>query len=88
MILILIGYLGVYLEEGFPGVRTLLNPFNITNFIVLYITTIYLFLQKIGVTNYFSLFCVSVVYIKNEGGHPKDWVGGGVSLVCVPNLWL
>jgi len=45
-------------------------------------------MQNNVVTNHFSLFCVSVVYIKDEGGHPKDWVGGGVSLVCVPNLWL
>ena len=34
--------------------------------------------HECGVTNYFSLFCVSVVYIKDEGGYPKDWVGRGV----------
>jgi len=38
MILILIGYLGVYLEKGFPGVRTLLSPFNIINYIVVVAT--------------------------------------------------
>ena len=33
-ILIVVGIVGVWMTDGFSGVRELLNPFNIANFIV------------------------------------------------------
>ena len=37
-ILILIGYIGVYIEKGWAGVEDLLNPFNIINYLIVFVT--------------------------------------------------
>lgn len=37
MLLIIIGTIGVWMSEGFSGVQRLLSPFNVINYIVMFI---------------------------------------------------
>jgi hypothetical protein len=38
LLLILAGTIGVWMNKGFTGVQELLNPFNVTNWIVMVVT--------------------------------------------------
>ena len=38
ILLILVGIIGVWMQEGFGGVRRLLSPFNVINYIVMILT--------------------------------------------------
>ena len=37
-LLILVGIVGVWMKEGFPGVQDLLSPFNVANYVVTIVT--------------------------------------------------